>query len=172
MKTNVKYRKHSNWYSSPQVFTVAGYVYLAVAAGLLIWAYIARANSQPLLSPLATGPVPVYAKEPEVVISCEDPRGYLECQAYQKVITWDQYRIMEAIAEAESHFNENALGNNGDTVDRGIFQINNKWHKKLSNQDAFNFKKNIDYAIKVMKESGYTQWSAYKNGSYKQYLNK
>ena len=170
---NVKYRKNNGQFKSHQPLNhIVGVIFLIVLALLLALSYYKQENERPLISPLADGVMPVYAKEPEVVISCDNPRGYLECLAYQKVISWDQYRIMEAIAEAESHFNENAIHLNEDSIDRGIFQINSKFHKKLTNVEAFQFKRNIDYAIKVMKSSGYTQWAAYKNGSYKQYLDK
>lgn len=142
-----------------------------------LWAYINRqVNKGKLISPLVNITVPqVQASEP-VVISCEDPRGYLECQMYNGNLTAEEYRIMEAIAEAESHFNPNAsqvnIHKDGSTsIDRGIFQLNHRYQKAISNEDAFNFKKNIDYAIKLMKRSGYGQWSAFNNGSYIKHLN-
>lgn len=173
-KTNwfKKYRKNTWKASSRPISIVWGYLFLLILAGLLTAAYIRKQQSTPLISPVAVEVMPVLAKEPSVVISCDNPRGYLECQVYKGVIDWEQYRVMEAIAEAESHFDENAIGYNDGSIDRGIFQINNKYHKKLANSEAFDFKKNIDYAIKVMKSSGYSQWSAYKNGSYKLYLDK
>jgi len=104
-------------------------------------------------------------------VSCETPKGYLECKAYKKEITWEQYKVMYAIAMAESRFRPNATNvNKNGSIDRGIFQVNDKFHPKLTNDLAFSFKENIDYAIKLMKRSGFTPWSAFKNGSYVKFL--
>jgi predicted nucleotide-binding protein (sugar kinase/HSP70/actin superfamily) len=48
------------------------------------------------------------------------------------------------------------------SIDRGVAQINDYYHKDLKNEDAFDFKKNIDYAIKLFKRSGANQWSCAK----------
>lgn len=70
---------------------------------------------------------------------------------------------MIKIGRCESGLRENAMGvNTNKTVDRGVFQINSI-HKNISNQDAFDFEKNIKYAWNMFKAQGTTPWNSSKH---------
>ena len=125
---------------------------------IIVWALISKfVNRDPLISPIVINPVKqVYAES----ISCENPKGYLECKVYAGVITWEDHEKLSKIIDCESKWNPNALGvNKSGSVDRGIFQINNRFHPKLTNEQAFDFKKNIDYGIKLYKAQGVNPWT-------------
>ena len=70
---------------------------------------------------------------------------------------------MIKIGRCESGLRENAMGvNTNKTVDRGVFQLNSI-HKNISNQDAFDFEKNIKYAWNMFKTQGTTPWNSSKH---------
>ena len=151
-----KINKHSRtiWY------------YLIVAMTLFVlWAVINKwANRDPLVSPICpAGFGQVQASE---IIPCEKgPKEYLECQVYQGKITWaDHEKLFRIVNECENKsWNPNAtlvnIHKDGSTsTDRGIFMINDRYHKKLTNDQAFNFKTNVDYAISLYKKSGTSPW--------------
>ena len=148
-------------------FNKLGIAWLILTALLILFSKFAYANTK-LISPAVIEPLQIEEKKkPEVVISCENPRGYLECQVYKGIITWKEYDLLEKIFQCESKFNPEATGTNihkdgSVSIDRGVAQINNRFHKKLNNADAYDFKKNIDYAIQLYKKSGANQWSCYK----------
>lgn len=165
------YRKlnKSYWYGDSYTWN---YIILAIMTLFTVWALINYWNNKnPLVSPVVINQVKqVYAEE-SIKIPCEvGVAEYLECQAYKGNITHDQARILLAIGKAESGLREDAVGvNTNRTIDRGVFQINSI-HKDISNKDAFDWKKNTDYAIKMMKRQGFNPWVAYKTGSYKKFL--
>lgn len=142
---------------------------ILILMGLVVlYALISRyVNRMPLISPLVSGPVQVKAKEPEVVIPCDDtPQHYLECKAYQKEITWEDHnKLFRIVNECENKSwdpnatNVNKHKDGSTSIDRGIFMINDRYHKKLTNEKAFDFKANIDYAIDLYKRSGINQWA-------------
>lgn len=137
-----------------------GYLFLAaILGGLLVNSYL-KARQMPLISPLSLEPAPVYAKE-KFIVSCEDPKGYLECQVYKGIITWDQHDKISKIIQCESNWNPNAINtkNSNGTWDGGLVQINSI-HKNISNADKFDFKKSIDWMIaKIKRDKGYSAWS-------------
>lgn len=51
------------------------------------------------------------------------------------------------------------IGNTDGSVDRGIFQLNNRWHPNVSDAQAYNAKFNIQYAYKVRMSWG--NWNAW-----------
>lgn len=117
-------------------------------------------NKEPLISPQVLNPVKeVQAKE---FISCETPKGYLECKVYSGEITWEEYDLLSRIIKCESGWNPEAINtkNKNGTYDRGLFQSNSVHIKTLSNDDAFNFKKNIDWGIRLFKKQGTSPWSS------------
>lgn len=69
--------------------------------------------------------------------------------------------IMVEIARLESRFDPDATYNNGDSVDRGLFMINDYWHSEVSNACSFSVDCNIKEAVRIAKESGYGQWVTY-----------
>src|SRR6188768_1303424 len=84
---------------------------------------------------------------------------------------WRGEKLIEAVALmcAESgryteayHDNLDADGN-VTSRDRGLFQINDKWHPDLSDEDAYKVRPNIAYAHKMYREQNNTfkAWMAY-----------
>ena len=65
------------------------------------------------------------------------------------------------IAKCESGLNPWAIGvNTNGTIDRGYFQSNSIHRKTLSNEDAFDWKKNIDWTLnKVINDGGWGAWT-------------
>lgn len=140
-----------------------GYIFLATLTGAVIYAAYLKEQNKPLISPLSDIATPVLAKEPEVVISCEDPKGYLECQAYQKKIDWPTHDKIAKIINCESRWNPDAYHvNTNGTVDLGLVQINSI-HKNITNADKLNFKKAINWMIAKVNKEGFGAWrSSYK----------
>jgi len=144
--TNKKYK--GLYYETPMFL---GYVFLALLF-ISVFIYLLK---KPLISPVVQGIVPEV--KAQYSVSCEDPKGYLECQVYKGIIDWNDHSKLSKIIQCESKCNPNAFNvNKNGSVDRGLFQINTV--HKLLNEDAFNFKKNIDYGIKLYKQSGTSPW--------------
>lgn len=123
-----------------------------------LWALInAWSNRNPLISPVVLSPVKqVYAE----TISCETPKGYLECQAYNGKITWEQFEKISKIIKCESGWNPEAINhkNKNGTYDMGLVQINSI-HKDIKPSERLDFKKSIDWMIKkINKDNGYGAW--------------
>lgn len=91
--------------------------------------------------------------------------------------------IAVAVCWAESRFNDQAINENKvvdpetgeervDSIDRGLMQINSKWQPQVSEACAFDPICNLVEAHKIYVGRGYrfTAWSAYNNGSYRDYL--
>lgn len=64
------------------------------------------------------------------------------------------------------------LDENGNIVstDRGLFQINNYWHKELSDKDAYCAIPNVEYAYAMSSGKNWGAWAAYTSGSYKKFI--
>lgn len=80
-----------------------------------------------------------------------------------------EHKIAMAIAKAESGLNPRAINRNRDgSKDLGIFQINDRhgW----SDEDRLDWKTNIRIAKELRDRRGWTEWVAYNNGSYRNYL--
>merc|ERR1712039_780611 len=79
-----------------------------------------------------------------------------------------------AVALAESSGNCDAKNFNTDShhsEDRGLWQINNYWHKEVSDSCAFNCKCNAKSAYTISnKGTNFSPWSTYKSGAYKAHL--
>lgn len=88
------------------------------------------------------------------------PDGYLK---YALTVNGlgDEIPLVEKLVKCESGGDIYAIGVNkgGSSVDRGYLQINNKYHKSVTNECAFDYKCNIDYAIKLRLEWG--SWGAW-----------
>lgn len=68
-------------------------------------------------------------------------------------------------------FHENLDESGGvDSVDRGLFQINSRWHPDLSDGDAYNAIKNAKYAHGMSQGRYFTAWLAYVNGAHVKYM--
>jgi hypothetical protein len=119
-----------------------------VLAILFFFLLLMKIQEPKVISPLGDSPIipVVYAAEP-----ANDVVGYI-----YKVFSQSGHEVaMKAIECAKSESNLNIFATNTNTdgsVDRGIFQINGRWHPKF--KDYFNFKANIEYAYQMYKQSG------------------
>ena len=148
----------------------AGFVLCLIIMALVYCATTFK-TSDTLLSPLGqTISNPVVK-----VLADEDKytkRGYKYC--YDEItcvrdvgeelgMSNSDITTMIKIGRCESGLRENAMGvNTNKTVDRGVFQLNSI-HKNISNQDAFDFEKNIKYAWNMFKAQGTTPWNSSKH---------
>ena len=84
--------------------------------------------------------------------------------------------VMMAVISAESGWNPLAIGKNRDgSYDYGIIQANSYWYiekmKLLTKREALcNPKKAMTVMARRIKMGRISDWSAYKNGSYKKFL--
>ncbi len=101
----------------------------------------------------------VEANEPKIPF-CFDPITCIRDIGEEKNKTNDEIKTMIRIAKCESGYREDAINKNTNgSIDRGIFQLNSI-HKDISNQDAFNFEKNIRYAWNMQTKQGTTPWNS------------
>ena len=91
---------------------------------------------------------------------------------YIRTKNWD-YSVAIRVAKSENAWNWtksfdcNRVHVNADgSRDRGLFQINDRAHPDLSDDDAFDCFKNTDYSHRMWVTQGWTPWCAYTNGSY------
>ena len=79
-----------------------------------------------------------------------------------------------AICIAESGGRPSATNTNSDShhsVDRGLWQINNYWHKEVTDSCAFNSACNGKAAYRISHSgSNWSAWSTFKSGAYKKQL--
>jgi hypothetical protein len=67
------------------------------------------------------------------------------------------------VAKCESSLNPNATNTNTDgSIDRGLFQINSKWHPEVTADQAFNAEFSTRFFCKAFKEGHLNWWSATK----------
>ncbi len=73
-----------------------------------------------------------------------------------------------AIAMAESCLNNNAQNINSDgSIDRGILQINNKYHSEVSDTCAYNEACAFQAAYTISSQgTNFSPWTTYKTGAY------
>ena len=65
------------------------------------------------------------------------------------------------VAKAESKFNPEAKNTNSDgSKDRGLYQINNKWHPEVSDEQAFDPIFSTHFFCKAFKEGHLDWWDA------------
>ncbi len=70
---------------------------------------------------------------------------------------------VDKIVQCESGWNDqNSHVNTGGSIDRGLFQINDKYHPSVSNACAYDYKCNTEEAIKIYKASGWNPWACAK----------
>lgn len=88
-------------------------------------------------------------------------------------------RIGEVLCNTKNPYNPRhkfergvkACSGDNASADRGLWQINNRWHKNVSNKCAFNSKCNAKKAYKISNGGrDWTPWSTYENKLYLQYL--
>ena len=86
--------------------------------------------------------------------------------------TGDNVAIAVAVALAESGGIPNRVSpvNKNGTIDRGLWQINSAHAKEFDISDWANPQSNANYAYKIYKSQGWTAWSTFNDGTYKQFL--
>ena len=135
------------------------YFLIACMALVTVWAVINRqVNKGGLVDPRVSHVVTqVMASE---TISCENPKGYLACKAYQGKITWEEHDRIAKVINCESRWNPEAINiNKNGTIDTGLVQRNSIHNKTLSTKDSFDYKKSIDWMInKMHKDGGLNAW--------------
>jgi len=68
------------------------------------------------------------------------------------------------VARCESNLNPNAININKDgSKDRGLYQINSKWHPEVSDEEAFDPVFSIKFFCKAYKEGHLDWWNTTKN---------
>lgn len=86
----------------------------------------------------------------------------------------DQAATIVAIAWAESSGNPSAcLFNAGSSPswDRGIVQINSRWHPEVTDYNAFSSSQAFVEAYRISSQgTNFGPWSTYNNGAYRTYL--
>lgn len=76
-----------------------------------------------------------------------------------------------AVMWAESRGDPAAVHVNPDgSRDRGVWQINDKWHPGCDDECAFDPVRASEYALKLWKESGFRLWTSYKNGKHLEFM--
>ena len=88
-------------------------------------------------------------------------------EVIRKGLGYSDYRLLQRIAEAESHFQQ--YDKNGSVLlgyinnkDTGIFQLNQKFHLKAAQDlgiDIFEPYGNIEYAVYIYKKDGSGHWN-------------
>lgn len=62
------------------------------------------------------------------------------------------------VAKCESGLNPKAININApDSIDRGLYQINSKWHPEVTEEQAFNIQFSINFFCEAVK-NGYIRW--------------
>lgn len=126
---------------------------------------------------------PATAGTGGVCFDCEapavepDPAGEVlslrELRALTREVGFAKPRVAAAIAMAESSGRVRAVGRNRKprSKDRGLFQINSRWHLEVSNACAFNARCNAEAAYRI-SEGGrdWRQWTTWHTGAYRPYL--
>lgn len=66
---------------------------------------------------------------------------------------------MMAVAYCESRFEQFAThANKNGSIDRGVWQISNKFHKEVSDECSFNIRCSTSAAIKIFKQRNFKEW--------------
>ena len=111
----------------------------------------AEAKIPPRTETSSVSPTPTPC--PTSVVLRQEIVQYIRCK------DWPDEEAL-AIAKCESGLKVDAINlNKGHSLDRGIFQINQKFHPEVTNECAFNAKCNIDAAYNIWKKNGnFNQW--------------
>lgn len=77
--------------------------------------------------------------------------------AKQAGFEWPEYLVR--LADCESRFDQYATNmNGGHSLDRGVFQINAKYHPEVSNECAFDIKCATEWTMKMIEAGKQKQW--------------
>jgi len=121
-----------------------------------------RTSPEAVKSIINTPVVKIEAKEDKRY--CGDPQAYLRCKAQDLGI--DDYttsKIINMIGTCENgKWNPEAINVNTDkhkSLDVGIMQVNLYWHPDVTLTEMIDYKKNIDYGLKMFLDQGFEPWS-------------
>lgn len=95
---------------------------------------------------------------------CGDPQAYLRCKAQDLGISdTTTSKIINMISTCENgKWKPDAYNINTDahrTMDVGIMMVNLYWHPDVTLSDMVDYKKNIDYGLKMFLDQGFEPWS-------------
>lgn len=84
----------------------------------------------------------------------------------------DALATMLAIGTAESSLVTTAQHTNSDgSIDRGVFQINNRWHPEVSDACAYDLSCSAQQVYRISNGGkSFSPWSTYTSGAFKKYL--
>lgn len=123
---------------------------------------IATAKSEGL--PPTIPDIQVVETPPRVELydSPDKVRQYVRDEWERRGLSGNLERFIK-IGNCESGFKEDARHTNyhkdGSTsLDRGIYQINNKYHPQIHDECAFDARCNVDYALDLYERSGEAPW--------------
>ncbi len=73
----------------------------------------------------------------------------------------DEYRVWALLSLCENRdWNTEAAYVNKDlSIDRGLFQINSKYHSEVSNSCAYDYRCATREAIRILKDRGFEEWT-------------
>lgn len=67
-------------------------------------------------------------------------------------------------------WHENIIDGEVDSVDHGLFQVNDKWHPSLKEEEWFKAIPNAAYAHEISSGQYFKAWAAYNSGAYKKFI--
>lgn len=144
-----------------------GILYLGFIGGLLIGAFAGYAIDGSYLTAAMggfSGSAVIQAlatqknKEEEVI--CETVEQLIRRIAKEEMIDPD---LAVRVAKCESTLNTKATNTNTDgSIDRGLYQINSKWHPEVSADEAFNAEFATRFFCKAFKNGNLSWWNASK----------
>ena len=77
-----------------------------------------------------------------------------------------------AVAWAESRGDTKARGQNSNSYDRGLWQINSYWHRDVSDSCAYDKNCNAKNAVRISSNGGkWSPWATYNDGLHKRWMN-
>lgn len=102
--------------------------------------------------------------EKVVIVAQATPEPTVEQQirkiAKEMNFKWPDYIVR--LANCESSLNPKAYNDHNNnpknSIDRGLFMINNYWHKEVSNECAYNLDCSTRFAIEQINKGRQTEW--------------
>lgn len=86
-----------------------------------------------------------------------DIEGMIRQIADEMDFQWPDYLVR--LATCESNLNPDATHDNGTSVDRGLFQINNYFHSEVSDEQAFDPNYATRWTINMINNGQQHQWT-------------